>query len=79
MMRAEAWRNGSVAVYGDTADEELLIVEPFVTAYMPAYGNSRCICGAQLSLRQSTEGAEISCHRCHRVHGYIRVGARVHR
>jgi hypothetical protein len=79
-MRWGSRRDGTIAVYDDVyPNDDLLVVEPIVTTFTPAHGNGRCICGAPLSLRQSTEGAEISCHRCHRVHGLIGVGARVHR
>jgi hypothetical protein len=78
-MRTEQTRSGDVLVYDDD-NEDFLVIEPYVCAYIPTLGNSGCVCGAQLSLRPCTEGgAELSCHRCHRVHGHISVAARIHR
>jgi len=79
-MRWSSRRNGAIAVYDDTdTSDDMLVVEPIITAFTPVNGNGRCACGAPLSLRQLTEGAEISCHRCHQVHGFISAGTQVHR
>jgi len=79
-MRWASRRDGAVAVYDDAdTTDDMLVVEPVITAFTPVSGNGRCTCGVQFSLRQMIEGAEISCHRCHRAHGFISVGIRVHR
>jgi hypothetical protein len=80
-MRWSSRRDGAVAVYDDLGTgDDMLVVEPIITDFFtPVNGNGRCACGAPLSLRRLAEGAELGCHRCHRVHGFIGVGTRVHR
>ena len=81
-MREHLRRDGCVVLTGDEGDQDQVIVEGIVTAFAPSRDGSRCACGAALQpwdLRHVAEGAEISCHRCHRVHGFIAVGVRVHR
>ena len=81
-MREHVRRDGSVVLTGDEDDRDQVIVEGIITAFAPNRDGPRCVCGAALqswNWRHVAEGAEISCHRCHRVHGFIGVGVRVHR
>jgi hypothetical protein len=81
-MREHLRRDGSVVLTGDEDDRDQVIVEGIITAFTPNRDGSHCVRGAVLqswNLRHVAEGAEISCHRCHRVHGFIGVGVRVHR
>jgi hypothetical protein len=81
-MREHSRRDGCVVLTGDQDDQDEVIVEGIITAFTPRRGGSHCVCGAALqswNLRHIAEGAELSCPRCHRVHGFIGVGVRVHR
>lgn len=81
-MREHLRRDGCVVLTGDEGDQDQVIVEGIVTTFIPNRAGSRCVCGAALlpwNLRHVAEGAEICCNRCHRVHGLIGLGVRVHR
>ena len=82
-MREFPCRDGSVALYDQDDDQDMIIVEPTVTSFAPVRGNARCVCGAPLeawSLRcVATDAVELGCARCHRVHGHIELGTRVRR
>jgi hypothetical protein len=75
-------RDGAVVLTGGDGNEDQVIVEGVVTAFTPR-GNSHCVCGAALrpwSWRcVAADSVEIGCGRCHRVHGIIGIGVRVHR
>jgi hypothetical protein len=79
-MRWSSRRDGAVAVYDETDDKDLMIVEPIVTAFTPTR-NGRCdCCGGLLDLRCATDGtSEICCLRCHAVLARIGLGTTVHR
>jgi len=75
-------RDGRVALLGDDGDNDEVIVEAVVVAFMPFKGASRCACGAPLhrwSLRNGAYGPEITCATCHRSIAELELGVRVHR
>jgi hypothetical protein len=82
-MRWSARRDGAVAIYDDTdANNDMIIIEAVVAGFTPVRDGLQCPCGARLSsfaLRATADGAELVCHQCHRVHGRIELGVRVHR
>jgi hypothetical protein len=84
-MREMPRSDGSVALYGDNSDDDLVIIEPIVTGFVPVNGGAlRCDCGAPLqpwSWRcvAAENIVEIGCARCHRVNAHIRLGTKVHR
>ena len=81
-MRELYRRDGTVVIFGDANDRDELVVEPKINSFIPIRGNSSCVCGAELqpwSLRHTVNGVELSCARCHRVHGFISTGVWVHR
>ena len=45
-MREIPCRDGSVALYDQDDDQDMVIVEPTVTSFAPVRGNARCVCGA---------------------------------
>jgi hypothetical protein len=75
-MRWSEHRDGCVAVFGDT-DDDMLIIEPVVTAFTPDGWCDRC--NGALGFRCATDGAnEIFCLRCHSVRARLNLGTRVH-
>ena len=48
-MREALRRDGSVALYDENDDGDMVIIEPIVTAFTPVRGNARCVCGAPLA------------------------------
>jgi len=82
-MREYARRDGSVVLTGDGDDRDLVVVEAVIAAFAPIAGNSHCVCGAELKPWSwrcvAADDVEIGCDRCHRVHGHLRLGTRVHR
>jgi len=76
-------RDGCTALYGENGDEDMVIVEPRVTAFTPVHGNARCVCGAPLQTWGyqcvAADSVELGCDRCHRVHGRLQLGTKVHR
>jgi hypothetical protein len=82
-MREMPRRDGSVALYDDDHDEDLIIVEPTVAGFDLVQNNLHCACGRPLqawSWRSVTcNTVELVCDRCHRVHAHFRLGTRVHR
>jgi hypothetical protein len=79
-MREDPRGDGSVRLYADTDDNDFATVEPFVTAFT-INGTLRCDCGAPLrswNWRCTADDVEISCDRCHRVHGHIQLSTRVY-
>ena len=81
-MREAHRLDGCAVLTGDGDDGDQVIVEAVITDFTPARDNLHCTCGAALhrwSCRQVTDGAEIICDRCHRAHGHISLGVRVHR
>ena len=80
-MREALRRDGSVALYDENDDGDMIIIEPIVTAFTPVRGNARCVCGAPLAPYRcvAADDVEIGCGRCHRVFGHFRLGTRVHR
>jgi hypothetical protein len=79
-MRWSERRDGCVAVYDDATgvDDDVLIIEPIVTAFTPG---SRCDrCGGALGFRCAADGtSEIHCLLCHSVRARLSLGAKVHR
>jgi hypothetical protein len=82
-MREVVRRDGCVVLYDDDPHGDLVIIEPTVISFAPVRGNARCTCGAPLEPSSwrcvATDEVELACNRCHRVHGHLRLGARVHR
>jgi hypothetical protein len=83
-MREMPRADGSVALYDDDDDQDLVIVEPIVTGFAPVNGSApRCVCGAPLQPWSwrfvAADSIEIGCDRCHRVNAHIRLGTRVYR
>jgi hypothetical protein len=81
-MREHTRRDGAVVLTGDGDDQDQVIVEATVARFTPVRDGLQCSCGALLrafALRVTVEGAELSCHKCHRVHGHFELGVRVHR
>jgi hypothetical protein len=81
-MREHYRRDGAVVLTGDDGDGDQVIVEARVARFTPVRDGLQCPCGAVLrafSLRAATDGAELLCHRCHRVHGHIELGVKVYR
>jgi hypothetical protein len=82
-MREVQRRDGSVALYDEDDDQDMIVVEPAVIAFTPIHGNARCACGAALAPWSyrcvAADDVEIGCGRCHRVFGHFRLGTRVHR
>jgi hypothetical protein len=79
-MRWSKGRSGVVSVYGDTDvnSNDMLIIEPIVTAFTPDGWCSRC--SGALGFRRATDGTnEIFCFRCHGVLARIDLGTKVHR
>jgi len=76
-------RDGSVALYGDGDDQDLVVVEPIIASFVPVRGNAVCVCGAPLQAWNwrcvAADDVELGCSRCHRVHGHFQLGTRVHR
>jgi hypothetical protein len=74
--------DGGTAVFDEDSDD-LIIVEPRVTAFAPVTGNAFCVCGAPLRSYGwqcvAADAVELSCNRCHRVHGHFLLGTKVHR
>jgi hypothetical protein len=81
-MREHIRRDGAVVLTGDGDNQDQVIVEAVVTSFTPIRDGLLCPCGALLrtfTLRSTADGAELCCHRCHRVHGHIELGVKVHR
>src|SRR5262249_429999 len=84
VMRECPRRDGAVALYDDHDDQDLIIIEPIVTGFVPN-PNNHCTCSCGMSLTPSswrciaTDAVELVCGRCHRVHGLIQLETRVHR
>jgi hypothetical protein len=78
-MRWSERRDGAVAVYDDTTiNDDMMIIEPIITAFTPDGWCSRC--GGALGFRCATDGtSEIQCLRCHSVLARIDLGTKVHR
>jgi hypothetical protein len=73
----------AVAIYDDTdTNDDVIVVEAVVASFTPVRDGLQCPCGALVrafALRATADGAELHCHRCHRVHGHIDLGVKVHR
>ena len=82
-MRESFRRDGSVALFDDDDDRDGVIVELTITSFAPVRGNAYCICGAPLQgwgwRCVAADDVELSCARCHRVHGHFQLGTKVHR
>lgn len=82
-MREIQCHNGSIALYDEKDDHDMVIVEPAVLSFVPVRGNARCVCGAPLEPWSwrcvAVDDVELACARCHRVHGHIQLGTRTHR
>jgi len=82
-MREVQRHDGSVALYDENDDGDMVIIEPIITAFAPVRGNARCVCGAVLAPWAfrcvAADDVEIGCTCCHRVFGHFRLGTRVHR
>jgi hypothetical protein len=81
-MREHQGRDGAVVLTDDSDDQDQVTVEARVVSFTPTRDGLRCPCGALLksfALRATADGAELVCHRCHRVHGHIELGVKVHR
>lgn len=81
-MREHTRRDGAVVLTGDGDDPDQVVVEAVVATFSPVKGGLHCACGALLrafSIRPIATGAELSCHKCHRVHGHIELGVKVYR
>jgi hypothetical protein len=81
-MREHLRRDGAVVLTGDGDDQDQVIIEAVVAGFTPVRDGLQCPCGALLrafDLRATADGAELHCHRCHRVHGRLELGVRVHR
>jgi hypothetical protein len=81
-MREHLRRDGAVVLTGDGDDQDQVIVEAIVASFTPVKDGLQCPCGALLrsfALRATADGAELHCHRCHRIHGSIELGVKVHR
>jgi hypothetical protein len=82
-MREVQRRDGCVALLGENGDEDMVIVEPRVTAFVPVRGNARCICGAPLETWGwrcvAADSVELECDRCHCVQGHVQLGTKVYR
>jgi hypothetical protein len=76
-------RGNSAVIQSDHDPDDLIVVEAVITSFAPVRGTSHCACGAPLkpwSLRNTAANtAELYCSRCHRVHGHIGLGTKVHR
>src|SRR5262245_60726685 len=83
IMREVSRRDGSVALLGENGDEDLVVVEPRVTAFIPVRGNAQCVCGTPLQPWAwqcvASDSVELRCDRCHRVHGHLRLGTKLNR
>jgi hypothetical protein len=81
-MRINERRDGGTTVF-DEDSNDMIIVEPRVTAFVPVDGNASCACGASLKpwgwQCVAADAVELSCDRCHRVHGHFLLGTKVHR
>jgi hypothetical protein len=81
-MREMPRADGAIAIYDEDGDD-MLVVAPAAAEFTPENGNAFCVCGAPLRRSGWREAAidsvELGCARCHRVHGRIRLVARVHR
>jgi hypothetical protein len=81
-MREHLRRDGAVVLTGDGDDQDQVVVEARVVSFNPIRDGLQCPCGALLrafALRSTADGAELVCHRCHRTHGRIELGVKVHR
>jgi hypothetical protein len=82
-MREVQRHDGSVALYDENDDGDMVIIEPIITAFAPVRGNAHCVCGATLTpwayRSVAADAVELSCDRCHRVFGNLRLSVRVHR
>jgi hypothetical protein len=81
-MREHLRHDGAVVLTSDGDDPDQVVVEGVVIAFTPIRGNVRCVCGAHLqpwNLRHVNGGAEFNCYQCHRVHGHLGLGVRIHR
>ena len=82
-MRKMQRADGGVYIYDEDDDQNMLVIEPIITAFTPVNGAAVCICGAPLQpwgwRAVAANGVELVCDRCHRVHGYLILGTKVHR
>jgi hypothetical protein len=81
-MREHLRRDGAVVLAGDGDDQDQVIVEAVVRSFNPIRDGLQCPCGAvlkQFAIRSTACGVELHCHRCHRIHGSIELGVKVHR
>jgi hypothetical protein len=81
-MKISHRRDGSVVVFGDADDTDELIIEARVESFTPIRDGLQCACGAVLrafALRDTVDGAELVCDRCHRIHGRIALAVEVRR
>jgi hypothetical protein len=77
-MRWNRRRDGCIAIFDKSDDQELMIVEPVVTAFTPAGWCDRC--SGALGFRCATDGTnEIFCFCCHSVRARVDLGTKVHR
>lgn len=74
-MRWNYRNGGSVDVFADDSDDELVTVVPVVAAFRPGHP---CRCGGRLDIFRASDGAvEIVCLRCHGVAGRLHLGTGV--
>jgi hypothetical protein len=81
-MREHTRRDGAVVLTGDDGDDDQVTVEARVVSFTPIRNGLQCPCGALLrafALRATADGAELCCHKCHRVHGSFELGVKVYR
>jgi len=82
-MREAQRRDGSVILFDEDNDQDVVTVEPCVTAFIPISGNACCACGEPLQSWGwrcvAADYVELECSRCHRVHGHLRLGTNVYR
>jgi hypothetical protein len=76
-------RNGALVIRDDGgADDEALVAEAVVAAFVPIAGNAHCVCGTPFrrwNLQRTSDGAELACDRCHAVHARIELEVEVWR
>ena len=83
-MREMPCSDGCVVLYDENDDQDMAIVEPVVTDFIPTRNSLHCAaCGAPLQpwdwRRVAVSNIELHCSHCHRVHGLFRLGTKVFR
>ena len=82
-MREAQRRDGSITLFGEDGDEDMVIVEPRVITFNPIPGAACCACGTPLQSWGwrcvAADSVELGCGRCHRVHGHLQLGTKVYR